>query len=124
MAISWVCLYGSECLVGTHMQRRDALLVGVRRIELAAVEQLLDSLDLAQTRQLHNVLLDGEVGLLVGHVVELMLPAGAAFGGAGGHLGSPLRARWRLSLSNTRGMRAVEGRLVGRLEEPSTALCT
>jgi len=72
------------------MQRCYALLVCVRRIELALVEQLLDGADLSQTRQLHNVLLDGEAGLLVGHVVELMLPA--AVGGCGcGHFGGPLR---------------------------------
>lgn len=84
------------------MQRRDALLVGVGRIELAAVEQLLDGPNLAQACQLHNILLYGEAGLLVGHVVELMLPAGAAVGCVCGHLGSPRRVR--LSLSNTRGM--------------------
>lgn len=71
----------------THVQRCYALLVGVCRIELAAVEQLLDGADLAQTRQLHNVLLDREAGLLVRHVFELMLPA--AVGGCG-HFGGPL----------------------------------
>jgi hypothetical protein len=67
------------------MQRRDALLVRVCRIELAAVEQLLDGSNLAQARQLHDVLLHREAGLLVGHVVELMLPAAVA----GCHLGGP-----------------------------------
>ena len=67
------------------MQRRDALLVRVCRIELAAVEQLLDGPNLAQTRQLHDVLLHREAGLLVGHIVELMLSAAVA----GCHLGGP-----------------------------------
>lgn len=67
------------------MQRRDALLVRVCRIELAAVEQLLDGSNLAQARQLHYILLQREAGLLVGHVVKLMLPAAIARC----HLGGP-----------------------------------
>lgn len=76
------------------MQRRDALLVRVRRIELAAVEQLLDGSNLAQARQLHDVLLHREAGRLVGHVVKLMLRA--AVGGC--HLGGPQVRRVSASL--------------------------
>jgi hypothetical protein len=61
------------------MQRCYALLVGICRIELAAVEQLLDGTDFSQTGQLHNILLDRKAGLLIGHIVELML-AGAVDG--------------------------------------------
>lgn len=71
------------------MQRRDALLIRVGCVQLAAVKQLLDGANLAQTRQLHQVLLDGQAGLRVaqGHVVEFMLRG--VVGGACGHLGGP-----------------------------------
>jgi hypothetical protein len=72
------------------MQRRYALLILVCRIKLAAVEQLLYSANLAQPRQLHNVLLYGQAGCLVRHIIQLMfadrVPVGFGLSGCGSHL--------------------------------------
>ena len=57
------------------MERCYALLVLVRCIELAAVEEFLDGRNLAQSRQLHDILLDGETGLIC-HLLELMVACG------------------------------------------------
>jgi hypothetical protein len=70
---------------GTYVERRDALLVGVGGGELAAVEQHLDGLDLAEARELHQILLDGQLWGR-GDVLQLdvtILVLGPRGGGAG-----------------------------------------
>jgi hypothetical protein len=72
-----------------YMERCYALLILVRRIDLPAVKQLLYSANLAQPRQLHDILLDGQARLLVRHSVELMLAARVRRCRCGGHLRGP-----------------------------------
>ena len=56
------------------MQRRDALLIRICRIERAGVEELLYRGDLAQPRQLHEVSFYGQAGLLAAQIFQLYIP--------------------------------------------------
>jgi hypothetical protein len=98
---------------GTHMQRRDALLVRVCRIAGAAVKQLLDGANLAQAGQLHDVGLDGQAGLLVGHVVEFVCMLGVVAVGRGGGSSHVGEVRFRDGEEGGR-KRAVVAGVAGR----------
>lgn len=84
------------------MERRDALVVAVCGIVPARVKQLLDGANLAETRQLHEVLLDGQTRLGRRHVLHFVLVSaglrslGVGAGrGCGRHGGGGRRARAR-----------------------------
>jgi hypothetical protein len=53
------------------MQRCDALLIRICRIERAGVEELLYRSYLAQPRQLHEISFYGQAGLLVAEIFQL-----------------------------------------------------
>lgn len=75
------------------MQRCYALFILIRLVKLAAIEQLLYGANLAQPRQLHDILLDRKTWSLVRHAFQFMFarrqPVGFRLSG-GRHLGGPL----------------------------------